>query len=1841
MSFSLIEGKLYSVYEAEEWTALTVRTGMILVAFNFELDDYGKVTEAAFFVRQVDLRPDLSICCVVKSLGSPDEAAVVHLSRMFNRRLGYVHLCLTEVCGEGFSDTNTNCIHLTSAMFFQPDNFERAYVTAHSRRQIQKWLDDEPEEEAEGKQTEAAGKEGDWELLGTPPRDKPVFPPTPGPDRARVPALRKSTAPKDDADGSSRPGKMNEKDRQALRARLSSARERLTGAGTGMAGHQPAPPKLVHAEPELILSSDEYSPSVLDDSRMTRKIKRERVKSLPDQPMTSAGHQETHQIVPHRGNPSVVARGATKDGSSKNLQTQLMQKAAEASQLKKSQQHKEDKKKKANSPGHQLVKLLTSTLNPSQSSKGKDKKKKKKAKKEKKEPSKDPYGINKRESQVPGDPSSSSEPGDGDGGSSDDDADVSSSGDSDMLPPLRKKSKKRPGSVLQLLVNHAKEQLDQTNKVSTNRDEDITLNHGVKISSYFNIVVRPQISGSMTQVRELHHLSNTISSQTRRTRCFGRRSGIKVHVDPPIHHRRRLASCKVPRAHADGRGQRSRASGGVRSPQTCQIERQSPERRDPTLMASALEGKRKRKWLQSGLEPRSKRQRKERRWKTKRKGEELVEPDSTTRSGCRGEQEEGETLTDLDLTLASDDEFRLALAQAVQPLDTALFGQQGKISFADSLNLCTSLASIGCVLCWWVTSGTKQFGLCQRTFELFDDWISHTVAKNGSRLSCRRGVTFPLRAGDFQTLVDDFSHLTLSEVTSEHFVTTNAAKAWTWLEMMVLNRLAGYSSVPLGGRWSQTERRAVESMTAAVRRRLARDKDLGPLSETAWRKDLSGKQVSYQGEEVSVCHQLNLDQILPALPPPEHGGCIDTLNWVSPRTRKFLLNPKSLLKPVDEVVLPRMPGKAHIADPDKLLIALELIQRNVCDWIPVEEVYSINGTKVLNGLFGVKKPTCLADGRPVLRFIMNLVGSNATQFQMEGGTASLPSITSWQSIVLEDNQYLELFQSDMCSAFYLFKLPAAWKPHLSFNLIFSGEFINRTPGVKFALCCNVIPMGWISSVAIMQEISENLLRQGRLSANGQIARGKNLPIWFNDLIETSSSNGQPWWHVYLDNFCAGERVRPTHPSIHGTMCHDAAEKAWADAGVISSDKKRVASATCATELGAEIDGEERSLGLPVEKLIKLVQGSLWLVSQPLINRKHLQIYAGRWIFALQFRRPAMCLFDHLWKLSSGNHRITPQLKLQVRRELMSIIFAAPLIHCNLGASVSEVMMASDASETGGAYAVAESLSEQGNDFLNMTTRLDKEEHSEALPILLISLFNGIGGCFRAYDVCGVIPSGRIACDIDRGAMRVTTRRWPGTICIDDVRSIDEAMVKDWSRKFVRIKEIHLWAGSPCNDLSSARDGRQNLNGPASGLYFEVPRIKALLKREFSPEVIVKDALENVASMDESAAREISWHQGNLPYLLDPVGAVPMRRPRFAWLSEGLEGVFLDVTFSEGRYWKTVEACAPYPFTKQWLQKGKEWQGEEVGAVFPTAMKSLPRRSPPSKPAGLERCSSLTLKRWEEDQFRYPPYQYDWKFVISDSHSWRLLSAEEKELLLGYGFEHTKPIWSASKAKQQKQAYDDARHCSLGESFSIYSFVMVAYAFCRSYLPQIHYSHLAKRMGMAPGFAAPLRVTCELSRELKYGSGQIPTKIFNHGMSLFNRLLLRKTNHTGSDVRLTTGQLISQKVFPRQSVAAAWWIWKDVRTKRWTFKSHINVLELQMILESVRFQVERLKTADARIFHLADSYVAISVASKGRSSSQQLNRVLKHLNALLLAHGLQLVLGHVDSSENPTDEGSRK
>ena len=838
------------------------------------------------------------------------------------------------------------------------------------------------------------------------------------------------------------------------------------------------------------------------------------------------------------------------------------------------------------------------------------------------------------------------------------------------------------------------------------------------------------------------------------------------------------------------------------------------------------------------------------------------------REGCQEQGEVKEDKTEREEGKGSEDEFL----------------KKGLQAFGKLANEGCSLKKVGILLAWLAVRAGHEKETRMVSVAL-KNLMPALGAGNCAVHRSRKRETFPIRIGELAALADKLAAYSFKKVCAEDFIVSNFVDAWTLLSIFFVNFLHGSRVLPRGS-WRKTDRAAVQNLRAACERSLRLDENK-PRRLDEIEKELSSRFVSYTGEEIPKMEPLTLAQVSPALPPVGHGGCIPVVNWTKGRTRSFLLHPEECLRTDDGRELPKLQAKVHVAEEDKMKLAALLVERNICSWIPLADVVEYRGQKVLSGLFGVAKSSTLDDGRPHLRVIMNLIPANAILHQLDGPIRDLPGITQYQSLILEGEERAVLFQSDMTSAFYLFSLPKEWCRFLSFNLVVDGGMIGYGVGTSYCLACSVLPMGWSSAVSVMQEVSSNLLLDQNFPPQGQVTRTKPLPSWLTEVLSTSKSVSRSWWHIYLDNFFAGERVESGESRGEGSRLHALAEKCWNDAGVLSSEKKKIREAEEVQELGAELDGVGRLLGGSAQRLLRVVQTTLFLLSRDFVPTKWLQVICGRWVHILQFRRVGMASLHWVWKWIGGK-RISGKQRMKARRELLMLCFGACLFHTHLGAKVSPLATASDASNTGGAVGAASELSDSGRDLCDTLRKLP--EGVTKVPVIVISLFNGVGGCFRCYDIISAEPMGLVSFDTYKPANRITSRRWPHALIKTDVREFDEKFAYELLLKFPHALAIHLWGGFPCVDLSAVKAFRRNLRGSESGLFFEVTRIFKLLKRVFGRRFPVIHIIENVSSMDVEARDEISAALGTEPYKVQCSDAVPISRPRFCWLSEELEAL---------------------------------------------------------------------------------------------------------------------------------------------------------------------------------------------------------------------------------------------------------------------------------------------------------------------------------------------------------------
>ena len=1126
----------------------------------------------------------------------------------------------------------------------------------------------------------------------------------------------------------------------------------------------------------------------------------------------------------------------------------------------------------------------------------------------------------------------------------------------------------------------------------------------------------------------------------------------------------------------------------------------------------------------------------------------------------------------------------------------------------------TDLVEMGCLLAWGYISGLiPELNLRAEPARL------PTARKRSGEL-----FPLPVLAPSLDELGDDGS------TTEQRFELS--VRCWVAIGCAATNVLYQCQQSGCGRKPGKVHVRALEDMSNKVRRFLC-GVEVSEGSFATAVEELKTKRVSYSGEEISQPHPLSVRQIIKGLPPIGHGGSIPILPFLKGYTRYMVENPLEALLPESERGASPVSARVHIKKGEEIEVFKLLTERGITTWVPEETAFSDHRGTYLSGLFGVIKAGKFTDQQePVLRVITNLIPTNGLFTVLRGDVDLLPTATGWIPILLESGDVITLSQADMASAFYLFAIPEQWFPFFCLNFLVDGEVIGLQSGKKFRPTIRVLPMGWSSSVGLMQQISREILLGHGLPPELEFRKTGPVPLWFAQVVEQASPT-RAWWQVYLDNFLSGER----HEGEGGSTAmelHEKALRAWESTGVLSAADKQVLNSREVVELGVRFDGQRGLLGCSGMRLLKTIWVSLYLLRNGRWSRKEAQVVLGRWVFILQYRRAAMAVLSKSWK---AIERPWPRQEDRnaLLSELMLLICMGPLLQTDLTSHFEDTITCSDASETGGAAAQSAGLTWSGRSLA--TARCDHRLGPVAIPVVILSIFNGIGGAFRLYDILGLEPIGRISVELYKPANRVTRTAWPNVVELHDVCNITREEVQRWAAMFPRAEELHLYAGFPCVDLSAVRAFRWNLQGEGSNLFWYLLQVMEWVFEVFSAFCKVKFCVENVSSMDESARREISSALEVMPIKLDPADTMPFSRPRFAWTSvevHQMEGLTLHTESDYVRAFLTTNCQVE---TTQWIRPGWKWRGESEGTKFATFMKAIKRSQPPPVPVGLNKATEEMVTMWREDRFRFPPYQYHPRFWLErHGFSARLLDASEQELLMGFGPGHTDSCQSASTKKRSLEEHEDIRRSLCGDSFAILPFAVVAAALCEELVPRMSPTQILLRLGLAPGATVHPSVQVPLTRWLSYGGDpdrSVPPVELTKQLGL-------SVNHTGADVRVQSGHVLGHKSPTHASVRAWWWQWKHMCSIRWQGSSHINYLEMKMILHCLLVKCRNPNCVNKCWLHLEDSMVCLLILTKGRTSSSLLQPLTKKLGALQLAMGALLLHAHVGSDENPTDAASR-
>eukprot|EP00438_Fugacium_kawagutii_P023225 Skav215519 [mRNA] locus=scaffold2213:6821:7951:- [translate_table: standard] len=376
-------------------------------------------------------------------------------------------------------------------------------------------------------------------------------------------------------------------------------------------------------------------------------------------------------------------------------------------------------------------------------------------------------------------------------------------------------------------------------------------------------------------------------------------------------------------------------------------------------------------------------------------------------------------------------------------------------------------------------------------------------------------------------------------------------------------------------------------------------------------------------------------------------------------------------------------------------------------------------------------------------------------------------------------------------------------------------------------------MGWNSAVAVMQSAR----RQWALRSEAMLGAGLLEKSEIRKDAEFPDIEDGPLWQIYLDDATILEKIdKSVAAAMEGKPPEEQTRlrRAYAWWGIPTNVGKALERCRKAERLGSVIDGEKGVIRGSTKRGLELMSLGAHLREEGAFNKKGLQIYAGKAVHLLQFRRPLFSVLQEIF-LTIAQNPERVELTPSVADEMMVLEAVLPTIMTNLRAKIDPVVMASDAYETGGGACFASRLSRMGEEELLKMM----EEPPSSIPlstdfrdggegIVSIDLFAGIGGLERSLELAGVKPVFSVAVEIDKDCRRCLRRAYPGMEFWGDVTTVTKEKAKGWLKKIPNATGVVVGWGSPCQGLSNLSVDRKHLDDPRSRLFYagaEVNRIE--------------------------------------------------------------------------------------------------------------------------------------------------------------------------------------------------------------------------------------------------------------------------------------------------------------------------------------------------------------------------------------------------------------------------------
>lgn len=1140
---------------------------------------------------------------------------------------------------------------------------------------------------------------------------------------------------------------------------------------------------------------------------------------------------------------------------------------------------------------------------------------------------------------------------------------------------------------------------------------------------------------------------------------------------------------------------------------------------------------------------------------------------------------------------------------------------------------------------------------------------------------------------------------------------------WFWFLSMVLalNWLSygGVTYVPDAPppKANTAQRACLDRLWIAAERFVGPDQPgeslpLAPTESIATRT--TGGTGDYFKEDVVKACKVTAEQVAPGLPPEGFGGRVPLLEGLSGDLHWYFSDPERCRLPPEQMPS-EIPEPRVMVESDEVWEAVVklLADRNIVTWTELSDVPVVDGKPLLQGAFGVIKPgRFTASGLAVLRFIMDCRPTNAVMLRLLGDLEAMAGGTAVMSLVVLGHEAVTFCAEDLVSAFYLLLLPPAWRGYFTFSRPVRREIFGLTgPGVVYVQSV-VLPMGFSGATSILQHwhrraalglLPPSISAQvPGLNPKNEIQRGRSMPL----SIAQGSREG---WKIFLDDFL---NLQVTHRAAARHFRDQPGEAQLAlrrqyDANQIPRGMdKSVEGQSVVRHLGYLYDGDRAAARLATGRCLEIASIGFALLEGVTSRLLHYQVYAGKAAHGLQLRRPLWSVLSSFWRVFRQPWLTWKPRRLSEEGRLEVAVLGAlmPLCEFRFGGGIDGLVTASDASEFGLGVSRTTRLSDIGKHFVR--DLFERHESGDAaLPqpleflrspvLLIVSLFDGIGGIRRAADRLRLSVPLYLSAEMCPKARRVVRACWPGVIEYEDVKHLTRSIIFALVLKATEIGVtfVIVSGGWPCQDVSFLNKNRAGVEGSRSSLFREFIRISSLCAEAAAASHLQFAGLGECTRMSLADQERISGELGWVRTEICSSGSSRVNRPRNYWTLPTLQSgdgfeVWPDATGQRGRL------SGPLEPSYAWVLPDWEWRpGDSSQIRLPTFTRAIPRTRPPPGAPGLYEADSETLERYFGDELRFPPYTYSERYCVHPVAGGqaerqglgpRVLRATEREILMGYKPGHTLPAWKSGPGKPEvlARSRDTLRCEQIGNSFHTLPVAVMLGSLLRdSGCPFVYQSpdqlqtSFMQEMGEAGArsdaalmeaaheagliiessgvlegdalttaedaewedWCGSLDRPCEAPREL---SEQL-------GAQWLAEAYVRASEPRGGEVRLDLNVPLRARAAHRVSVDSRRWRWRHVISVKLKHKTkrHINALELDGVLLAVEWRL-RSRARLPRFLHLVDSQVALAVLCKGRSASLRLAKVTRRISARVLGGGLFPVYAYVKSAWNPSDSPSR-